>query len=89
MEEVKILLTPPHCKIIKKKKKERKKAVAVWSSLRKNESSFFPLCYDVFKNPSLPNHPVSFYIMPMLCNTVIPCILHCSFIVFLLLLFMF
>lgn len=69
--------------------KKNKKAVAVWSSFQKNQSSFFPLCSDVFKTPFWPKHPVSFYIMPMLCNTVIPCILHRSFIVFLLLLFMF
>lgn len=54
------------------------KAVAVWSSFREELDPvvIFPSCSDVFKTPFLPNHPVSFYIMPMLCNTVMPCILH-------------
>lgn len=36
-----MLLTCPHCRIkIEEKKRKRKKAVAVWSSFRKNEWFF-------------------------------------------------
>lgn len=58
MEKIKILLTPTHCEIIRKKQNKKESSSSVEQLPRKMNPRHFSVVLSCFKIPYLPNLPV-------------------------------